>query len=180
MCLGRKLDLPLSDSGICRAQSAGRFLRSKGIQAVYTSPLKRAMQTAGNIAAGDIPLLVIPELIELDGGAWDGLSFDEIHRAYPDYFNGSTLFSVPPGGESDEAGLKRAMLALEKIRSDAYDCVAAVSHSGIGRLLLAHLSGLELSQKKRIRFPYAAIVKLVFEGGTWQTVSCQWSVGSGQ
>ena len=79
MCLGQKNDLPLSTQGHAQAQQLGRFFSLLPLEAVYTSPLLRARQTAAQIA-GSRPLHVLQDLIELCGGAWDGLPFAEIDR----------------------------------------------------------------------------------------------------
>ena len=68
MCLGRTNDLPLSEFGRAQARQLAAFFRDLPLEAVYTSPLLRARQTAALIAADVRPLYVLDSLIELDGG----------------------------------------------------------------------------------------------------------------
>ena len=67
MCLGQKNDLPLSADGRAQAQRLGQFFAALPLEAVCTSPLLRARQTAEAIAGGR-PLHVLHDLIELYGG----------------------------------------------------------------------------------------------------------------
>ena len=166
MCMGQKLDLPLSEYGEEQARRLGARFQSLRIEAVFTSPLRRARQTAEHIAGGR-PLYLLNDLRELDGGEWDGRPFSEIHAQYPEYFIPDSLFSCPPGGETDEQGLARAQAALAYVsRHTAGDSVM-VAHSGINRLLLCALLGKPLREKKTIPQDYAAVSVLACTDGTW-------------
>lgn len=76
MCMGQKLDLPLSEYGEEQARRLGARFQSLRIEAVFTSPLRRARQTAEHIAGGR-PLYLLTDLRELDGGEWDGRPFSD-------------------------------------------------------------------------------------------------------
>ena len=167
MCLGQKNDLPLSADGRAQAQRLGQFFAALPLEAVYTSPLLRARQTAEAIAGGR-PLHVLHDLIELYGGEWDGLPFEEIRARYPQYFVRGTGFSCPPGGESDAQGLARARAALAWADAHTGRCAAIVAHSGINRLLLCDLLGRPLSEKRQISHDYAAVSLLEGSGEHWR------------
>ena len=167
MCLGQKNDLPLSADGRGQAQRLGAFFASLPLEAVYTSPLLRARQTAAPIAGGR-PLVVLHDLIELYGGKWDGLPFEEIRARYPQYFVCGAGFPCPPGGESDAQGLARARAALAYADAHTKACAAIVAHSGINRLLLCDLLGRPLSEKRQIPHDYAAVSLLEGSKEGWQ------------
>jgi len=167
MCLGRKHDLPLSFLGIQQAAALAERFAAIPLEAVYTSPLKRAQQTAQAVAGSSCPIRVLDDLIELDGGEWDGLTFDQLHERYPDAFGPGAKGSCPPGGESDEAGLARMRKALEHIAAKTQSCAAIVAHSAVNRLLLCDLSGLPLIEKKKMGQDYAAVSVLVCRDGVW-------------
>lgn len=93
ICLGQKLDIPLGEKGRMQAQALARALSSVRLDAVYTSPLLRARQTAQ--ALTDAPI-VLDELTELDGGEWDGLPFSEIRARYPGFFADRAKRPSPP------------------------------------------------------------------------------------
>ena len=167
MCLGRKNDLPLSEKGLAQAQGLAQRFAAIPLEAVYTSPLQRARQTAQAIAGDARPLHVLEDLIELDGGEWDGLTFEQLHERYPHAFGPGAKGACPPGGESDEDGLARMLAALEYIASRTERCAAIVAHSGVNRLLLCSLAGLPMVEKKRMGQDHAAVSVLVCQDGRW-------------
>ncbi len=167
MCLGQKNDLPLSALGLAQAQCLGRHFEALPLEAVYTSPLLRARQTAQAVAGAACPVLVLPELIELDGGEWDGLTFDQLHERYPAYFGKGRQASCPPGGETDEQGLARAYAALAHIANHTERCAAVVAHSGVNRILLCDLLGRPLHEKKRVPQDCGSINILEHRDGRW-------------
>ena len=167
MCLGQKNDLPLGAEGRAQAQRLGAFFAALPLEAVYTSPLLRARQTAAAVA-GSRPLHVLQDLIELSGGEWDGLSFEDLHARYPQYFGRGARFSCPPGGESDEQGLARARAALAYVDAHTAHCTAIVAHSGVNRLLLCDLLGRPLRERRQIPHDCAAVSLLTGASGSWR------------
>jgi broad specificity phosphatase PhoE len=104
-----------------QAQAAGaaaRLARVPDIAAVLTSPLRRARQTAEEVArATGAPLVVRPRLIETDFGKWEGLTFPEA-RARDPQVHAEWLGSeevAPPGGESFAAVGRRVAEELTDV-----------------------------------------------------------------
>ena len=66
---------PLTERGVRQAEKAGELLKDKGIDALYCSPLRRAVQTAEIIGGiiGKTPILV-KNFKEMRLGLWEGLS----------------------------------------------------------------------------------------------------------
>jgi ribonuclease H / adenosylcobalamin/alpha-ribazole phosphatase len=112
-------DIPLSDLGERQAkQLADRLAALTGVRLVASSPLRRARQTADDIADRLGRTVQVAEgFTELDFGAWDGLTFDEVVARWPDEFaNWSTTPEVaPPGGESLAALTRRVRRARDEI-----------------------------------------------------------------
>ena len=167
MCLGQKRDLPLSARGMAEATQLSRRFEHIPLEAVYVSPLLRARQTAQAVAGSTRPIHVLPDLIELDGGAWDGLTYDQLHERFPHAFGPGAKGVCPPGGESDESGLIRMRSALKYVEKNTLRCAAIVAHSGVNRLLLCDLAGLPLSEKKKMGQDYAAVSILTYIDGRW-------------
>lgn len=167
MCLGRRFDLPLSARGMEQARALALRFESIPLEAVYTSPLLRAQQTAQAIAGRSRPLYVLDDLIELDGGEWDGLTYDQLHERYPDSFGPDATGGSPPGGESDEAGLSRMQSVFAQIAENTQTCAAIVAHSGVNRLLLCRLADLPLIEKKQMGQNYAGVSTIVLRNGVW-------------
>jgi len=85
-CYG-SLDVPLSAAGLRRAAAVGETLRSHEIEAVYSSPLQRAFDTARAVASAH-GLEPIPRdaLRELDFGELEGMSHEEIAAKHPELY----------------------------------------------------------------------------------------------
>ena len=168
MCLGRKNDLPLSPRGFEQAQALSRYFRDIPLEAVYASPLLRAQQTAHAVAGNSRPVHILGDLIELDGGEWDGLTFDQLRERYPVHFARSgRRFLTPPGGESNESGLARIRAALAHAGENTQCCAAIVAHGGVNRLLLCDLLGLPMDEKRNTAQDYAGVSLLAQKGGVW-------------
>lgn len=126
-----------------------------GLDVVYCSPLIRAVASAEYIAAphGLTPV-VEPDLRERHFGVWEGLSFAEIKRDFPDVFTAWAADPVrfaPPGGENTLEVSRRGRTALEAILArHPGQNVAVVAHGGINRVILCHLLGVPLENIFRL------------------------------
>ncbi|MBI4759502.1 MAG: histidine phosphatase family protein, partial [Chloroflexi bacterium] len=77
-------DVPLSAQGRAQAQALTSRMAGEVLDAIYASDLQRAWQTAEVIAAPHgLPVRPEPRLREIDFGAWEGLTFDEIRQRRP-------------------------------------------------------------------------------------------------
>ena len=85
-CLGHT-DVPLAQAGWAQAAQLAEKFGGRSIRAVYSSDLKRSYQTAQVLAdALTLPLSERTDLREIDMGAWDGLTFAEIRRRWPEAY----------------------------------------------------------------------------------------------
>ena len=142
------LDAPLAPEGEEQAAARGRELARAGIipRAIYTSDLGRAQRTAEIIGAHlEAPVLPEAGFRERNGGAWQGLTRDEIEAGWPAeraaWRRGE--LSAPPGGEAPDAVLAR----FDEAFARAYEHVGRgiliiVTHHGILRLV-ATRAGLD-------------------------------------
>lgn len=138
LILGRR-DPELSELGHRQAaQLAGRA-RDAGIVAIWSSPLRRARQTAAAVAAavGADPS-VLPELIESDRGAWEGQRVRHIEEVSPDlhaaFENADPDFAFP-GGESLRHQVLRTRGALNVVAAGPQPALV-VAHAGTIRAAL--------------------------------------------
>jgi probable phosphoglycerate mutase len=136
-------DVPLSDEGQAQAMAAGGRVAglARDVAAVVSSPLSRCTRTAELIAAelGGVPVTVLDDLIECDFGAWEGLTFAEVQKRWPDemtaWLDSPTV--APPGGESFEAVAERARGAVGTVlRAYPSEVVVVVSHVSPIKLIL--------------------------------------------
>ncbi|HEY0463468.1 MAG TPA: histidine phosphatase family protein [Polyangiaceae bacterium] len=136
---GRR-DYPLSPLGREQAARAAKFIGTSGLalNAVYTSPLKRAFETAGIVAEGGVrPSPVVDEdLPEIGAGSLEGLNEAEIQQAHPEFMArplSETGDFADYGGESNtdvQLRLTRLMARLEARHRAAEERVLLVGHGG--------------------------------------------------
>jgi probable phosphoglycerate mutase len=122
-------DPPLSELG--RSQAAEAAASVGSVDAIFTSPLSRASETAGIIAdvLGVGPVIGVPGLLERHAGEWQGCTRDEIERDWPGYLASGRR---PPSWEDDGLVEQRAMESLDAIASRCPGgSVLAVAHAGI-------------------------------------------------
>lgn len=169
ICLGTKLDLPLSETGRQQASRLGEQMKEKTLDAIYVSPLLRAKQTADAFSQ-NCPRITVPALTEVGSGEWEGMRFSDIYTRYPEYFDfeGTGGGKTPPGGESDEAALARGLAFLDTMKASQGKSLMMITHSGFGRILLCHLLGMPLYKKRMIPMRYASCTELMLRDGIWE------------
>jgi broad specificity phosphatase PhoE len=129
-------DVPLNARGREQAAALAERLADVPLEAIYSSDLSRARETAAAVARSQsLDVLIEPDLREKSFGSWEGLTDVEIAARFPDAVRGRW-----GDGETTEAVAGRAITALERIRSrHAAGPVLVVAHGGPLRAILAHL-----------------------------------------
>jgi len=142
-----RLDVPLNEVGRAEAQEAARALQGSGLVAVYTSPLGRAREVAEAIAVknGVGAVRDQSDLINLDYGAWEGLTKEESAAVDPvawAAYTGAPEEAVCPEGEAVATAADRVVAGLRAIaRQHPGQSVAAVSHGVMLRLAVLRVAG---------------------------------------
>ena len=143
-----ELDVLLSDTGREQATQLGRRLASATISNVYSSPMKRTIETASLIAEPHrLTVETVAELREISHGRWEGKTRADVEREYGDEYkrweHDPYSFS-PEGGESGLQVTARALPALLKLveRHEGQEFVI-VSHKATIRLLISSLLGFD-------------------------------------
>jgi broad specificity phosphatase PhoE len=162
-----RTDPPLHPLGRAQAEQLAKRFESVPFDAIFTSPLMRASETANVIAMMQRTRHVCfsGALRELNLGIVDGMSSFAAYEAYKDMMNQALDPSVDdfsfPEGESRLHGLRRFrrwLKTLAHVYPNRMVCI--VTHGGILGLWLAHLEGLPLGQF-RSRQPHHASVTRV-------------------
>lgn len=128
-------DPPLNDVGRKQANATADQLASLPIEAIYTSTLKRALETAKIIARQHTGLAVTQDerLREINLGAWEGMLSRDIPADYPDAWamrQQDPVHSRAPGGESIAEVAKRVWAAADEIACHhPQGLVVIVSHT---------------------------------------------------
>lgn len=154
-------DTDLDDIGISQARYWQQALAPLTIDTIYTSGLTRCRHTA-RIIAGDRTVLPAPALNEIHLGQWDGRTFEEIKQQYPDGFRqrGDHLDTFrPPGGESF-LDLQNRVLPFFNQCLRKPGTPLFVTHAGVIRVILCHVTGLALKDLFQIRVVYGQLVVL--------------------
>ncbi len=180
--LGQASDPPLSVAGRRRAGRLAEVIAaevgglSPSALRVVTSPALRCRQTADAISAvlPGVPK-VEPEagLLEIDYGAWEGLTADECSARDPRLraaWDADPFATRIPGGESGADVAARAFPILEGIRiwiaGDATRCAVVVAHNHVNRLWLTHLFGWPMADyRRRLAQDPAGYSLIGFDGG---------------
>ncbi|TQJ88165.1 histidine phosphatase family protein [Streptomyces sp. SLBN-31] len=163
-------DVPLTETGHAQAAALGRWAAAHPVDAVWTSPLSRAVVTAEPAcrALGLTPSRE-PDLRECDFGVVEGRTLAQFAREDPDAaaaFGADPAAHPFPGAEDPAAAAVRGAAALRRIAA-AHDGerVLVVAHNTLLRLVLCRLLSIPLGEYRRV-FPQlrnAAVTELRME-----------------
>ena len=141
-----RTDVNLDEVGIKQAELLGKYLSNWELEAIYSSPLKRALDTANIIACYQkIGVNIVEGLIDFDYGEWQSLPEQEAERLYPtlhnEWHNNPHKVRMP-GGESLEDVRRRAIEVVNDVLSKYQGSVVLVSHRVVNKVLICSLLGL--------------------------------------
>jgi broad specificity phosphatase PhoE len=148
---GREIDLPLSDAGREQARRTAEFLAAIPFVAVYTSPLRRAEETARVVAEPHgLEVCLAEGLVECRVGRWAGLTWEAIRERFPHEFRAFRADPIRhpyPGGERYDEVRERLVGCFQTL-FDWHEgaTFACVGHSVVNRVFLSHLLGVPLDR----------------------------------
>jgi broad specificity phosphatase PhoE len=168
-------DPPLNDAGREQAHELAESLAREGIDAIYTSDLQRARETAEILAARfGSEVVALRELREIDVGDWQGLTWPEIEERHPD---GAARWGRDghgwDGGETYDQLRERIVAALRGIAArHPGQRVLVVGHGGTVRATRAFVEGVSVVES-RGRSPAIGnceVFRVVTEDGAWRGI----------
>lgn len=168
VCYGR-LDVGLAAEGRRQLTLLSKRLKSQPLAAIYSSPRKRAVESAAILAAHHrCGVRTVEDLREIDFGDFEGLSYAEIEQRYPELYrqwmDRPTDVEFPNGGSFSRMCV-RVMQALNVLRNrHAGQSVAIVTHGGVTRIALAEALGVPAANVFRIAQRYAALNLIHYVG----------------
>ena len=140
-------DLPLDETGLAQARATAKALAGVSFAAIFASPLRRAFNTAEMIAQeAGLTARPMPDLLDINFGAWQGKSPDEVRQEYPQllacYESAPHLVHFPDGESLDIARNRylRAVTSTAAMYPDKTVCL--VAHQAVNRVLLAAVLGI--------------------------------------
>ncbi|MDO4500100.1 MAG: histidine phosphatase family protein [Erysipelotrichaceae bacterium] len=133
-------DEPLNETGRKQAKDKNEVLKGIKFDAIYTSPLKRAIETASIIADTDESKIIKDErIIEVDFGKYELRNYFLLGLRMTLYWAFPEFFKNPESVESTDSMIKRASSFLKELENKDYDNVLIVCHGGIIRALRGYL-----------------------------------------
>ena len=161
-------DIALSGEGIRQADLLAQNFPVDTLDIIYTSDLQRAFMTAERLAEKfSAPLYADKALRELNFGAWEGLTYQEIAERWPQEVK--NLFGAPeklqiPEGETFLMLQRRAMDKIHEIRAENEGKnVAVVAHGAISKAILTALLHIPLHYVWMLRQDNTAVNILRFD-----------------
>lgn len=155
-------DIELNEKGLEQAKRLAYSLKDEVVTAVYSSPLKRARQTAQEIA--DLhgkKVILEDDLKEINQGIFEGIVYEELKKNYKEileqWFNDPCNLQIPEG-ESLKVVQERAWKCIEMITKTHVkgEILVVVSHNLTILTIICQLLGLDLKHFRRLRKDVAA------------------------
>jgi broad specificity phosphatase PhoE len=164
-------DPPLNALGRGQSAELAETLAGEALARVYTSPLRRASETA-EIVARRLGLEVEPlePLREIDVGAWSGLTRDDVAARFPESY-ARWLDQGPLGYEDGETYEQLEARVVPAIRGLAArhptETILVITHGGPTRVMQAHAAGIDYAEARRRETVLAncAVCRFAVENG---------------
>ena len=150
-----QIDIELDTTGLKQAELLAEYLNHRNLEAVYSSPLQRAVQTAEAIVRHHgLTVEITLGLNDIDFGDWQGLSLEEVSNKFSKLY--SAWVSAPhrvkiPSGESLDDVRQRATTLVNEVVKKHEGAVVLVSHRVVHKVLICALLGLDNSHFWDIR-----------------------------
>lgn len=143
------VDIELNENGKALAKETGEALMHTRIDCIYSSPLKRAYETALLIQnKRDIPLYTDPRLRELSFGCFEGQNFSQLIKdpslTFQYFFKKPELYRAPEDGETLEALIVRAGSFMKEIiepLATTHERVMIVAHGALNKAIMSYIKG---------------------------------------
>ena len=170
-------DRELSEVGVRQAEQLAVLLRSESIQAIYSSDLRRARQTADLISQPhNLPVLIEENIRELNHGALEGLTFNEIKQSYSEFlarWRTEPAEIQVPGGEKLIDVAERAWVGINRItgRHPTAESIVVVSHNFPILGIVCRVTGTHLNNYRSFHLDPCGITRLQRNGANAWSVT---------
>jgi len=170
-----RTEIPLSEDGLKQAQILASSFEGSAADAVFSSPLLRAVQTAEPLAHTlEIPLYKDDSLVDVDFGYWSGLRRDEVRKRYPtewQRWESGDLSLRFPGGESLLDVQQRLARFLDScVRNLTDKRLLVVTHRVPLKLIMAYILHSPTSFWQFV-FDTTSVSRIQHNGKYWSLLS---------
>jgi probable phosphoglycerate mutase len=162
-----QLDIPLDATGLWQAERLALALQGEGIQALYSSDLQRACQTAAPLAAAaGLTVQRDAALRERHFGRFEGSTYADIETLWPDealrWRQREPGFG-PGGGEALQAFYDRSVLAVQTLAArHPGQTLAVVAHGGVLDCLYRAATRIDLGAPRTWQVANATVNRLLW------------------
>jgi probable phosphoglycerate mutase len=156
---GRSPGVHLSDKGIHEITSLVEYTKNIEVNAVFSSPLERARETAEIFShSRNLDFSIKNELTEIDCGDLTGVSFSDLETQinWNNYNTYSSIIRIPNGELMIEVEARMSKI-IEEIRKIVNGIVVLVSHGDPIKLALAHYGGIPIDFVSRLNIDTASV-----------------------
>jgi broad specificity phosphatase PhoE len=172
-----RIDIPLNETGRHQAQVTGRWIAARwNVSHIYTSPLSRAFQTAEAIAqCYGLTVEVYPELVDLNFGAWQGKTPEEVRAIWPEIYtawvDNPQGVRIPDGETIDELRARSFQAVQELVDCHPGETIVLVGHTDVNRAIIMGILQLQTRQIWQLRQDNCAINLIQASGDRYVLVS---------
>lgn len=159
-------DIALNATGIQQAKELSEKLHkeTRHISKIYSSPQKRALQTAEVISSyTGVQYVVLEALQEINLGEWEGYSWHEVKEKYPTEYSEwftKRRTTKPPKGESYHELVNRVLKSVHQIIKENDNDVVIVTHSAVIMCLQCYLTGTDYDKMTKFKTENTAIIEI--------------------
>ncbi|WP_210463587.1 histidine phosphatase family protein [Rufibacter roseolus] len=157
---GRTPGVFLNEEGVAQAQQLAQRLANFPVDALYSSPLERTLQTADFVAqAQQLQTIPMEDFLEINFGEWTNCTFEELSGDQQfQRFNSFRSVTRIPGGELMLEAQARVIAGLQKLCAQhPHGTVAVVSHSDLIKAAVAYYAGVHLDMFQRLEISPASV-----------------------
>jgi broad specificity phosphatase PhoE len=158
-------NIRLSKLGREQAVKLAKRLKNEKIDAIYTSKLSRAVDTAKEINKfHKLKMISVPELNEVNFGIWEGVTWDEAKEKYPDVYTEREKriynYKLKKGESNKEVWTRVYKVITDIIEKHPDKTVLIVSHGAVKMLLLRHYLKKSIKELRKEKYHNAGITIL--------------------
>ena len=154
-CYGGAADYDLSEAGYQTAKDVAAKIASENLNAIYSSPFKRAMQTAESVKEKqNCEIIVAPKLFERNSyGVFSGVNKDECKKIYAyllkdivgkvgDYYSDGLVLGAEPVADFDKRVKEGLLWVVEDAKQKGFEKIAIVTHGNVTRSIYKNVLGI--------------------------------------
>jgi broad specificity phosphatase PhoE len=167
------LDVPLNEHGRQQVERVAYLMRNIGLGALYSSDLRRAVDTADVIGRhAEVKPVLDQRLRERNIGRWQGLKLSEVREWFPDEYAAYTAdrlrFRIPDGESLLEVQVRMRAAFDDYVAKDGGESICVVSHTvSIRVLLMTLIDGFDADA---VRLGNSSVTTIVRNGDGWRIV----------